>query len=98
MSRLPFSREPDIGLGIAFRTFFDDDEVTNSKETRASRLKEFPATFVPYAESLTEDFQTVYDFVDAINKGVQTLSSKELKAEDKAAWAKAQEYLDARPF
>lgn len=89
--------EPDIGLGIAVRTFFDDDEASEDKETRAKRLQEFPKTFVPFAESLTEDFRIACDFVDAINKGVQVLAEA-LPAADKEAWAKAQAYLDARPF
>lgn len=53
---------------------------------------------MPFAEALDQDFRIAYEFVDAINKGVQTVDSKELAAADKAAWAKAQEYLDARPF
>ncbi len=91
-------QEPDIGLGIAVRTFFDDDEASDNKEARADRLEKFPKTFVPYAEALTEDVRLVVDFVNAINQGLQTLDSKELPAEVKAAWAKAQGYLDARPF
>ncbi|CAI6096480.1 hypothetical protein V2G26_003315 [Clonostachys chloroleuca] len=96
--RLPFSKEPDIGLGIAIRTFFDEDEASDTKEARGSRLEEFPKTFVPFAEALTEDFRVCVGFIDAINKGVQTLESSELPAADKSAWAKAQDYLDARPF
>ncbi|PNY25324.1 Protein MKT1 [Tolypocladium capitatum] len=96
--RLPFLQEPDIGLGIAIRTFFDEDEVSDSKEARAARLAEFPKTFVPFAEALADDFRLCTDFVGALNQGVQTLDSKEVPAPDKAAWAKAQGYLDARPF
>lgn len=96
--RLPFLQEPDIGLGIAIRTFFDEDEVGDDKEARATRLEEFPKTFVPFAEALADDFHLCTDFVGALNQGVQTLDSKELPAADKAAWAKAQAYLDARPF
>ncbi|KAM5374860.1 hypothetical protein ACJZ2D_006204 [Fusarium nematophilum] len=96
--RLPFLNEPDIGLGIAVRTFFDEDEPNDNKEARAKRLQEFPKTFVPFAEALTDDFRIACDFVDALNKGVQVLDNDELPAADKAAWAKAQEYLDARPF
>lgn len=95
--RLPFLQEPDIGLGIAICTFFDDDEASDSKETRASRLKEFPITFVPFAEALGEDFQTCADFVRSLNQGVQTLN-EELSESDKTAWKNAQAYLDARPF
>jgi hypothetical protein len=85
-------------LGIAVRTFFDDDELSHTKEERAARLVEFPKTFVPFAEGLAQDFRTCYDFVDALNKGVQTLDNKEMSAADKMPWAKAQEYVDARPF
>lgn len=53
---------------------------------------------MPFAEALTEDFRTACAFVDALNKGVQTLRDQELSKADKAAWANAQEYLDARPF
>ncbi|QPG96803.1 hypothetical protein C2857_005296 [Epichloe festucae Fl1] len=96
--RLPFLQEPDIGLGIAVRTFFDEDEVLDSKEKRAKRLEAFPETFVPFAEALTEDFGICVDFVNALNQGVQTLATDELPKADKTAWLKAQAYLDARPF
>ena len=96
--RLPFLQEPDIGLGIAMRTFFDDDEASDSKEARAKRLDEFPKTFVPYAEALADDMRLCVDFIGAVNQGLQTLDSKEFPVADKAAWTKAQEYLDARPF
>jgi hypothetical protein len=98
LKRLPFLREPDIGLGIAVRTFFDEDEVKDDKPTRAARLKKFPETFVPFAESLGEDFRISVDFVKAINQGVQTLDVREITAADKALWDKAEKYLDSRPF
>lgn len=53
---------------------------------------------MPFAEALVDDFRLCTDFVGALNQGVQTLDSKEVPASDKAAWAKAQGYLDARPF
>ncbi|KAI6772180.1 hypothetical protein HG530_003138 [Fusarium avenaceum] len=96
--RLPFQQEPDIGLGIAIRTFFDEDEASEDKEGRLQRLEEFPKTFVPFAESLTEDFRVVRDFIDALANGVQLLGADELREEDKDAWTKAQSYLAARPF
>ena len=96
--RLPFLREPDIGLGIAVRTFFDEDNVADSKEGRAARLAEFPKTFVPFAEALVEDFRTSVDFFFALNQGVQTLDAKEFSTTDKTAWTKAQKYLESRPF
>lgn len=98
MISLPFQQEPDIGLGIAVRTFFDDDEAGGDKEGRLHRLEEFPKTFVPYAESLTEDFRVARDFVDALAKGVEALTADEMRAEDKEAWTRAQAYFEARPF
>ncbi|KAJ4268290.1 hypothetical protein NW762_002353 [Fusarium torreyae] len=96
--RLPFHKEPDVGLGIAVRTFFDEDEASEDKEARLKRLEEFPKTFVPYAESLTDDFRVVRDFIDALAKGVQVLGADDLPVADKEAWTKAQAYLEARPF
>lgn len=96
--RLPFLSEPDIGLGIAVRTFFDEDEPSHTKEERAQRLSDFPSVYLPYAEDVRGDILTCCNFVDALNKGVQTLDSRELPAADKANWAKAQAYLEARPF
>lgn len=80
------------------RTFFDEDEVTDSQETRAKRLQEFPATFVPFAQALSDDFRTARDFVIALSKGVQTLTDKQFSATEKAVWDRAQKYLEARPF
>ncbi|KAG6155504.1 hypothetical protein E4U37_001152 [Claviceps purpurea] len=96
--RLPFLQEPDIGLGIAIRTFFDDDDVSDSREQRAQRLEDFPAAFMPFAKALTEDFRVCVDFFSAINQGLQTLGLNEFPKVDKLAWAKAQAYLESRPF
>ena len=90
--------EPDIGLGIAVRTFFDEDEPSHSQEERSKRLAEFPSVYLPYAVDVKGDIRTCCNFVDALTKGVQTLDSKEIPASDKAIWAKAQAYLEARPF
>lgn len=97
-SRLPFLTEPDIALGIAVRTFFDEDDMSHTKEQRAARLEGFPTYYVPYAEDVAGDIRNCCHFVDALNKGVQTLDSKELPAADKTAFAKAHAYLEARPF
>ncbi|UKZ72774.1 hypothetical protein TrVFT333_000409 [Trichoderma virens FT-333] len=96
--KLPFSQEPHIGLGIAVLTFLDEDEVEDDKETRAARLEAFPAVFVPLSEALPEDFRTAIDFVSALNQGVQTLNDASLPANEKSAWTKAQDYINARPF
>jgi hypothetical protein len=96
--RLPFSQEPDIALGIAVRTFFDEDDASDSKEARAAKLQEFPRTFVPLAEALVDDFRMVYGFVDALNQGVQVLIQEAMTDTEKAIWSNAQAYMDARPF
>ncbi|PTB78608.1 PIN domain-like protein [Trichoderma longibrachiatum ATCC 18648] len=96
--RLPFSQEPHIGLGIAALTFFDEDDAEDSKEARAARLQTFPSTFVPLSEALPEDLRIAVDFVSALNQGVQTLDVSSLPAKEKAAWTKAQDYINARPF
>lgn len=90
--------EPDIGLGIAVRTFLDEDEASDDEKARAARLAAFPATFVPYAEAFTEDLRIACDFFRALNKGLQILNDKELDPAHKAAWATALKFLDARPF
>ncbi|KAK5993456.1 Post-transcriptional regulator MKT1-like protein [Cladobotryum mycophilum] len=96
--RLPFSQEPDIALGIAIQTFFDEDEPSHTKEQRGQRLESFPSAFVPFAEALKDDFQVCLEFINALYQGVQTLDSSLLPPADKAAWQRAWNYLDARPF
>jgi len=93
---LPFSDEPDISLGIAVRTFFDDDEGAKpSKEQRLASIEEFVPVYAPFAQDLAEDFRTVAAFIGAINTGIQSL--EEIKV-DKTAWSRAQAYMDARPL
>lgn len=97
-TRLPFSEEPDIGLGIAFRTFFDEDNVTDTREARAARLHAYPQTYVPHAEALADDFRICTYFVDALSKGLQILDDSEFAPSSKADWISASAYCEARPF
>ena len=94
---MPFLTDPDIALGIAVKTFLDDDNVEDSREQRAARMRAFPNTYVPFATDFVEDMRTCYGFVNAVCAGVGTLD-KELSAEDKRVWEAAGEYLAARPF
>ncbi|KAF4120442.1 XPG N-terminal domain [Geosmithia morbida] len=91
-------RQRSDHVEITFRTFFDDDVATDNTEARAERLREFPKTFVPHAEALEEDFRACVGFFSALNKGIQVLDNSELSAANKEVWARAQAYLDARPF
>lgn len=97
-SSLPFLREPYLGLGIAVRTFFEQDDVSSSKETRASRLKSWPKQWLPLAEDVEQDFRTCFDFVRALSQGVETLDEKQLSPIEKAVWSNAVKFMDARPF
>lgn len=94
---LPFLTDPDIALGIAVKTFLDDDNVSDSKEQRADRMAQFPQTYVPFATHFVEDMRTCYGFVNALYQGVSTLD-KEVSGADKHAWGNAADYLAARPF
>jgi hypothetical protein len=96
--RLPFQEEPDIGLGIAVQTFFDEDDANDSQETRAARLQDFPLSMVPLSEALADDFRIACKFFNALNQGVQTVDTRELLTANKEVWQEAQAYLDARPF
>lgn len=97
MHSLPFLHDPDIALGIAVKTFLDDDNVSDSREQRAERVEKFPQTYVPFATNFTDDMRACYGFVNALCTGVSTLD-KEISAGDKRAWEAAGEYLAARPF
>ena len=89
--------DPDIALGIAVKTFLDDDNVSDSLEQRAARAESFPQTYVPFATNFVEDLRTCYGLVNALCTGVSTLD-KEISATDKRVWEAAGEYLAARPF
>ncbi|UKZ70548.1 uncharacterized protein TrAtP1_011528 [Trichoderma atroviride] len=96
--KLPFSQEPDIALGIATFTFFEEDEPSNSKEERGLRLDSFSTPFVPHSEAFPEDLRIALDFVRALNQGVKTLDAASLPPNEKSVWTKAQDYITARPF
>ena len=91
-------REPNIALGIALQTFYDEDEITKPKEERLARLEAFPKSWIPFAETIVEDFRMAGSFVKAIAQGLKTLKPEQLSDADKQIWLKAEEYIDARPF
>lgn len=95
--RLPFLHSPDIALGIAVKTLLEELPGGDDAEKRQARLEGFPAKFFPYATDFKDDVQLAFAFFDSIHKGVNALN-KEISAADKAVWAAARDYLDARRF
>ena len=94
--RLPFLFDPDVALGIAVKTYFDDISAKDSAESRAKRKADFPGMYVPYALAFDEDLDIACKFFDALYAGVKALDVKELSAVDRAIWDEAATYLDQR--
>jgi len=94
LHRLPFLYDPDVALGIAVKTYFDD--ILPNDPNKAQKKAAFPGTYVPYALNFAEDLDIACSFFDAIYAGVQTLDAKDLPAADRAVWDKAAKYLELR--
>ena len=71
---------------------FQDD----TEEAKEERKRLFPPKFVPHATHLFEDFDVAFGLFEALSVGVEALDDSLFKAEDKADWAKAKEYLAQR--
>jgi hypothetical protein len=96
IDRLPFATTPDIALGIAVKTFMDEIKPAQSQEERAAKMREFPGTFVPFATNFSEDLRICFSLFEALYKGVQSLSPKEMSTSDKSDWDRTYAYLQAR--
>lgn len=96
LTRLPFLNDPDVALGIAVKTYFDDISPTDTPEQKTAKKQEFPGKYLPYALRFSEDLDICCAFFDAIFAGVQTLGPKEVPPSERAAWDKAVKYLAAR--
>ncbi|OAA67029.1 xpg i-region protein [Niveomyces insectorum RCEF 264] len=94
--RLPFIDYSDAALGIAVKTFLDENALCTTPEARAALKAEFPQRFVPHATHLFEDFDAAFGLVEAVYAGIETLSTSDLKAEDRVDWDKAKNYLERR--
>lgn len=92
--RLPFLYDPDVALGIAVKTYFDD--LLPNDPDRQRKLEAFPGTYVPYAEAFAEDLDIACHFFEALYAGVKTLDAKEMPAVDRITWDKAAKYLASR--
>ncbi|KAL2025036.1 hypothetical protein VTK56DRAFT_38 [Thermocarpiscus australiensis] len=92
--QLPFLYNPDVALGIAVKTYFDD--ILPNDPDKAQKKQNFPATYVPFALAFAEDLDIACDFFEALYAGVKTLDAKDMSAADRAAWDKAAKYLELR--
>ncbi len=94
-SSLPFLRNPDIAMGIAVKTLLDDVPANETAEARATRKREFPLSYVPFATHFVQDLDISYAFFQALSAGIQSLD-KEMTASEKAVWETASQYLELR--
>lgn len=94
--QLPFLNDPDVALGIAVKTYFDDITPKDPPTTKAAKKQAFPGHFVPYALAFPEDLEIACSFFDALYAGVQMLDATEIPAADRITWDKAAEYLALR--
>ncbi|KAK4204315.1 temperature dependent protein affecting M2 dsRNA replication-domain-containing protein [Triangularia verruculosa] len=91
---LPFYFNPDVSLGIAVKTYFDDI-VPNDPEM-AKKKQQFPSTYIPYAMAFSEDLEIACEFFKAIHAGIKVLPPNEISAADQSIWQKAEKYLEVR--
>jgi len=94
--RLPFLGVPDVAMGIAVKTLLDDVPLNESPDDRATRIRDFPTLYVPYATKFTEDLAIAYAFFDALYVGVKSLGDQDMPAADRAGWDKTSKYLELR--
>ncbi|KAK3308108.1 nuclease-like protein [Chaetomium strumarium] len=91
---LPFLYDPDVALGIAVKTYFDD--LLPNDPDKENKLRVFPGIYVPYAVNFAEDLDVACNFFEALYAGVKTLDSKEIPVVDRVTWDKAAKYLASR--
>ncbi|KXX77711.1 Protein MKT1 [Madurella mycetomatis] len=92
--QLPFLHDPDVALGIAVKTYFDD--ILPNDPEKEQKKKNFPEIYVPYALAFAEDLEIACEFFGALHAGVKTLNAKDISAVDRAAWDKAAKFLELR--
>lgn len=94
-NRLPFLYDPDVALGIAVKTYFDD--ILPNDPQKAQKKQAFPGSYVPYALAFAEDLDIACDFFEALYAGVKALDPKGMiSAADRMAWDRAAKYLESR--
>lgn len=96
LCRLPFLSDPDVALGIAVKTYFDEVGAKTSAEVKDEKKKSFPSLYMPHALAFEEDLEIACNFFDAIYAGVKLLDSSAMPPSKRQAWDKAAEYLALR--
>ncbi|KAK1829641.1 protein MKT1 [Podospora conica] len=94
--QLPFLSDPDVALGIAVKTYFDEIGPNASAETKADKKANFPLLFMPHVLAFEEDLEIACNFFDAIYAGVKLLDSSAMVPSKRQQWDKAAEYLALR--
>ncbi|KAL5604140.1 hypothetical protein BROUX41_002127 [Berkeleyomyces rouxiae] len=95
--KLPFAHHPNVGMGIAMKTFLDDTNAEDSVEERQKHVQGVVDRWIPFAKNIHEDITLVYKLIDAICEGMSGLGDV-ISEEDRARWFTAQKYLQARPI
>ncbi|KAH8600056.1 temperature dependent protein affecting M2 dsRNA replication-domain-containing protein [Bisporella sp. PMI_857] len=90
---LPFGTDVDIGLGIAVKTYLDDN---TSPEAPKITKEDYAGKYLPHGINISEDLDVAFDFFDALYEGIKTLSTSEVPQADRKAWDEAKKYLIAR--
>ncbi|KAL1901610.1 hypothetical protein Cpir12675_000480 [Ceratocystis pirilliformis] len=94
---LPFAQHPNVGMGIAMKTFLDDTNAEESVEERQKHVQGVVERWIPFATDIYEDITVVYKLIDAICEGMSGLAGV-IPEEDRVRWFTAQKYLQARPI
>jgi hypothetical protein len=96
LCRLPFLSDPDVALGIAVKTYFDEVGAKTSAEAKNDKKKSFPSLYMPHAVAFEEDLEIACNFFDAVHAGIKLLDSSAVSPSKRQAWDKAAEYLALR--
>lgn len=96
VTRLPFIEDPDVALGIAVKTYFDDILPSYTRAEKEAKKKEFPDTYLPYAVNFPGDLDIACSFFGAIHEGVKTLDAGVITTKQRQDWDDAAKYLEAR--
>lgn len=88
-ARLPFGREPDLGLALVVKSYLD--ELSQDSGRRADISKWFN-----HALNIEQDLQKAWKMWDAINAGIQAADSAIVSSETKNVFQNADSWLQKK--